>query len=331
VDRVQRLNDRIEAGIRGSRTMNLVELVQAMADAATVDLRGDKIVPLFLDVIGSAGGSELSNATALLDAWNAAGAHRRDQNGDGQYEHEAAIALMDAWWPHAVEAVFGGALGDAFDDIPYTLDDRVDADHNGSSFNDGFYGHVSKDLRSLLGLPVDAPFSRQYCGAGNTGQCRTDLLESLDLAIDDLQTTYGSRDPSTWDDEEADDFIEFTAVGVAGTDPIPWQDRPTFQQVLEFEGRCRGGNLPKNARHIVGSRGKDRLRGRSGVDVICGLGGRDRLSGLGGRDILIGGGGKDLLRGGGGKDRLIGGAGKDRCVGGPGKDKSRRCERGPDG
>jgi acyl-homoserine lactone acylase PvdQ len=339
VDRVHRLNDRIEAGIKGNRTMNLMELVQAMADAATVDLRGDKIVPLLLEVIGNPGNAELSNAAALLDAWNAAGAHRRDENGDGQYEHEAAIALMDAWWPLAVEAVFGGALGTAFDDIPYTLDDRVDADHNGSSFNDGFYGHVSKDLRSLLGKPVDAPFSRRYCGDGDLGACREDLLDSLQGALDalgrptdaDPPGKYGSYDPADWNEEEAEDYIHFTTVGVVGQDPIPWQDRPTFQQVLEFEGRCKGPKLPKNARHIVGSRGKDTLRGRKGVDVICGLGGRDKLKGLGGKDVLLGGGGKDKLRGGGGRDRLVGGPGKDHCAGGGGKDRARRCERGPDG
>jgi hypothetical protein len=30
------------------------------------------------------------------------------------------------------------------------------------------------------------------------------------------------------------DQIQFSTVGVIGQPPIPWQNRPTFQQVIEF-------------------------------------------------------------------------------------------------
>ena len=39
---------------------------------------------------------------ALLDAWQRSGAQRLDANGDNVYDHSAAVALMDAWWPRAV-------------------------------------------------------------------------------------------------------------------------------------------------------------------------------------------------------------------------------------
>ena len=33
------------------------------------------------------------------------------------------------------------------------------------------------------------------------------------------------------------DQIEFTTAGAVATPPIPWQDRPTFQQIVAVEGR----------------------------------------------------------------------------------------------
>jgi hypothetical protein len=89
---------------------------------------------------------------------------------------------------------------------------------------------------------------------------------------------------------------------------------------------------------IVGTDGRDRLKGTRKKDVICGLGGRDKLIGKRGKDRIYGGKGRDKLNGGpqndrlrgqGGKDRLRGAGGKkDRCSGGPGKDRGKSCERG---
>lgn len=71
---------------------------------------------------------------------------------------------------------------------------------------------------------------------------------------------------------------------------------------------------------IVGTPGKDRLKGTRKRDVIAGLGGNDVIKGLGGNDIICGGPGKDRLIGGPGKDTLIGGPGSDTLIGGPGND-----------
>lgn len=86
---------------------------------------------------------------------------------------------------------------------------------------------------------------------------------------------------------------------------------------------------------IVGTAGKDRLKGTKRRDVIAGLGGNDVIKGLGGNDILCGGAGNDKLIGGPGNDTLIGQAGSDTLLGGPGKDKlsggkgKDRCLGGP--
>ncbi len=81
---------------------------------------------------------------------------------------------------------------------------------------------------------------------------------------------------------------------------------------------------------IVGTSGRDVLRGKAGRDVICGLAGNDVLIGNGGDDVLDGGAGNDQLQGNAGKDALYGslgndlltgGAGNDLLVGGPGRDR----------
>jgi CSLREA domain-containing protein len=104
----------------------------------------------------------------------------------------------------------------------------------------------------------------------------------------------------------------------------------TVPDVGAYERAVCGGAVV----NIVGSAGKDKLKGKKGKDGILGLGGKDVLSGGKGKDGLCGGAGKDTLRGGPGKDRLvgaggrdllIGGGGKDRCQGGPGRDTQRAC------
>ena len=72
---------------------------------------------------------------------------------------------------------------------------------------------------------------------------------------------------------------------------------------------------------IVGTTGRDLLRGTRRADVIAALGGNDRVEGLRGNDVVCGGRGNDRLIGGRGRDRLIGGRGRDTCLGGPGRDR----------
>jgi Ca2+-binding RTX toxin-like protein len=92
---------------------------------------------------------------------------------------------------------------------------------------------------------------------------------------------------------------------------------------------------------IVGTAGRDRIRGTNGRDVIVALGGKDKISGRGGNDLICagngddkvdaGGGddvvfgesGRDHLRGGNGDDRLDGGDGEDKLRGGGGNDRAR--------
>ena len=88
------------------------------------------------------------------------GAHRRDLDGDGSYEFDKAVVLMDAWWPLAVQAQFGPALGqETFDALEnmIPLGAPVGPIRPRPDFFDGWYGYASKDLRALLGPSRAAP------------------------------------------------------------------------------------------------------------------------------------------------------------------------------
>ena len=233
--RVQPLSDRISADSSITQT----ELVQYMEDAGTVDLRGDKLVPVIAQLLGSStGDANADTGLALLTAWKAAGAHRRDISPrDGVYEHHGAVALMDYWWTPLTDTVFdtlGAAVRNA---MPLGRHDAPGA--VGSSFIAGWYGIVHKDLRGVLaGTPV-APFSRLYCGNGVLADCRTAVKNSLSAAVVGLIAQYGSN-PDNWQRPgstltvEANDRIRMSAAGTASVPDMDWVNRPTFQQAVEY-------------------------------------------------------------------------------------------------
>ena len=233
VHRVDPLDEGILAFKRAGEKIGLADLVNIMGSAATVDLRGTEVLPWMLKAMGKPKDERLGGAYDLLKEWIESGAHRRDKDGDGVYDHAPAVALMDAWWGPSLEAIFKPVLGNAYDAIPFGDHDAPRA--QGSAFQNGLYGHVQKDLRTVLGKRVRGTFSRGYCGAGKLKVCRAALLASFDAAVKALEDEFGA-DPATWEADEAGDSIQFTAVGLTEQEPMPWQNRPTFQQVLEFEG-----------------------------------------------------------------------------------------------
>lgn len=239
------LDDRITAGIAGNAKMTKVELVQAMADAATVDLRGDAVLPFALELIGTAptGDAAVDAAVAKLRTWAAGGAHRIARQGEVVYTEAAAIQLMDAWWPRWVKAEFAG-LGDPL----YTaltnvlpVDDRPG--HVGSAFQSGWYGYVSKDLRAVLGRPVQGGFPTSYCGGGNRAACRQVLIDTLKQATTvPAAELYPADGTCAAGDQYCHDQIIHQPVGGITQDRTHWLNRPTYQQVIEFPAR-RGNNI----------------------------------------------------------------------------------------
>ena len=83
VYRSQMLDQEIEARIGGAVKIDLPGLVEAMGEAATTDLRAEKVLPLALRVIGRPAEPRMADAVAKLRAWVADGSHRRDRDGPG--------------------------------------------------------------------------------------------------------------------------------------------------------------------------------------------------------------------------------------------------------
>jgi acyl-homoserine lactone acylase PvdQ len=223
---------------RGGGKIDLTALTRAVNQAATTDLRGDEDLKWMLRVIGKAPAADARFLKILRD-WRASGSQRLDGDGDNLYDHGTAVALMDAWWPHAVRAQFEPALGKA-------LFDRVVGDVLSlGSFDDwGWATHVQKDLRNVLRRKMKGRYSRIYCGgpARKTARkkCRAILLSTLRVAVGEAGAKYGSTDPAQWKVpatcEKASpaicDQIVPTTAGAIDTPPFPWQNRGTYHQVV---------------------------------------------------------------------------------------------------
>jgi acyl-homoserine lactone acylase PvdQ len=238
--RSETLDERIRPLIRGRGKASLVELVKAMEGAATVDLRGHTVLPFALRVMRSKpiGNPALRGAVRRLAAWAKSGAHRRDANRDGSYEHAEAIRLMDVWFEPLMRAEFEPTLGRRlFGELERIslLDDRPNL-HLGSAYNGGWYAYANKDLRTILGLPVRGRYSRVYCGRGRLGACRAALLRSLESVLG--INPYGENSGcGVGDDQMCFDAIHFRSTGGISQPDIAWQNRPTFQQVVQVKRR----------------------------------------------------------------------------------------------
>ncbi|HMC69044.1 MAG TPA: hypothetical protein VKJ07_07820, partial [Mycobacteriales bacterium] len=236
VHRVNLLVERIKALFsRGKVTRS--GLVGAMIDAATVDLRAEKLLPLALDVVGN--DKRDAAAVKLLRTWVHDGAHRVDRKRTGHYGDQAAIALFDTWWDDNGNGDGGLAkdtmrpvLKDLVDRVPDRLDDHPRQGLGSSWDSVAWYGYVSKTLRRVLGQRVVGPYSTAYCGSLRS--CRAALQASLHAAVQRALAAQNvaSVDKLTYD-KSLDDIAPVTA-GIVGTRSLDWQNRPTFQQVINF-------------------------------------------------------------------------------------------------
>lgn len=101
------LDDRVRARIAGGKKVTRPQLVEAMMDGGTVDVRAAYLLPSLLTLLGTPSDPQDARAVALLRAWLDDGAHRVDKARRGSYLHQGAIALFDAWWDPAGAGVTG--------------------------------------------------------------------------------------------------------------------------------------------------------------------------------------------------------------------------------
>lgn len=242
--RVTLLKQRLEKLI-ATKNKKIVpaDVVNAMGDAGTVDLRAEQILPLLLRVMTGASAPADDRLLAMrekLKIWVKDGGHRKDTNGDGAYEDGGAIAVLDAWWRPLTDAMFGSAVGTPFEALKLVVDDSPQ-DHKGSAFDNGSYSAVLQDLRVILGDKTTGGWHTAYCGRtasapASFATCRTALWSSLAQAADTLTTQFSSPDPARWVRSPVDDEIRFDPL-LAKVLPMHWINRPTFQQVVQLQSR----------------------------------------------------------------------------------------------
>jgi hypothetical protein len=79
-----------------------------------------------------------------------------------------------------------------------------------------------------------------YCGRGSLSRCRSALLASLRQALKvDPSKLYADKvcaDAGRAGDQACFDSIYFRPLGAITQPLLPWQNRPTFQQVVSVEG-----------------------------------------------------------------------------------------------
>src|SRR5439155_4105969 len=236
VFRNQMLVTRIQSAIAAG-PIDRADLVSAMEDAGTCDLRGQEDLPLLRQLLGpTAPGGADPRAQEMRDrlaAWVTTQTHRRDFDHDGSYDDPEAPAIIDAWWTRLSHAMFDANSGNAIQNLGLELDDGNRRNHIGDAFDDSFYGQPNKDLRQVLGLSVTDPWSRTYCGNGVLADCRTALWNAMSQAAADLQAEFSSANVADWKRLVTDEDVRHTTVGVTGVPAIHWINRPTFQQVVQ--------------------------------------------------------------------------------------------------
>ncbi|GGS71693.1 penicillin acylase family protein [Streptomyces cinerochromogenes] len=246
VHRGNLLDDRVKKLVAAGGVTR-AELVRAMADAGLADLRAEDVLPRLLKVITSSPVTDSTAAAAVgkLQAWVTAGAKRTETSaGSRKYADADAVRILDAWWPLLVRAEFEPGLGsDLYTAFTSNLpvDEAPSAGHGptgshaGSSFQYGWWSYVDKDVRAVLGEPVRGGLARTYCGGGSLTACRDTLISTLkDAAGRTAAQVYPGDDQCAAGDQWCADSIVQRTLGGIKHGRISWQNRPTFQQVVEY-------------------------------------------------------------------------------------------------
>ena len=203
--------------------------VSIMNGAATQDLRGVKVWPTIKQVLADtpAPTALAGETAALISKWveegsSQFGLHRASAHG---------AAAMDAVWTPIAEAVLAPTLGSLIPEFESINGTDNPPNSSGSSFGGGWYGYVYKDLRTLLGDPVEGAYSRSYCGSGSLTACSQSLWAAIQRAARRRRREQGSN-PDKW--RAPDVRIQFLPGLLPYT--MRWTNRSTFQQVIEFTG-----------------------------------------------------------------------------------------------
>ena len=228
-------------GIARSEKHTLADVVSAMNNAATQDLRV---------VAGVAGRSRRCSRPAPAPSPRAAqarelarglarrrAASRLDRDLDGKIDDPGA-AIMDAAWPPLADAVMTPGARRARRRASPQLDIRATT-------------RRARRLvvhRRLVRLrrqgppdaarrPVKAPFSTRYCGGGDLAACRDGALGGARRGRRRRSRRRRAPTPPRGAPTRPKERIGFS-TGII-PDTMRWTNRPTFQQVMTFTGHRR--------------------------------------------------------------------------------------------
>ncbi|HXC79208.1 MAG TPA: penicillin acylase family protein, partial [Candidatus Acidoferrum sp.] len=268
VQRVQSIEQAIfsQLSAHGGK-IQLANLVSAMEEAAVTDLDGRQVLPQLLAFVQSHGGAPSTGVGEMLqqlESWSGAGTLRlKAASTSNQYQDAAAVATMDELEPRLVRALFdpifaaGGvdtydgtsSSYSAFSQQPLVATPNSGGAKQGDAYGAGFEGYVQKLLDQLNGVPVEQPFSSavtsSVCGTQGMSSCQA----AIDKALEDTFTALvgvngGSTDVAAWTADTATatagvsmpvfDSISSQVIGIVGPPEFDWQNRPTFQQAIEF-------------------------------------------------------------------------------------------------
>ena len=228
----------LEAGIAKQPKHDLASVTAAMNAAATQDLRSFALTPTLSTLLrgGGAPSARALRMLELLENWQAGGSSRLDREPDGFMDAGGAPAIMDAFYPHLVDAVLGPVLGPQLAELK-SLEGTDNAPRTG--FTGGGINYVDKDLRTLLGTRFKSPYATRFCGRGDVNACRTAVWAALEATGVELAARQGTADPNVWRSDALPERIKFLPGLLPTT--IRYTNRPSgIQQVISFGGHRAG-------------------------------------------------------------------------------------------
>lgn len=260
------LVSQLKAQFHAHTKLTRANVVTAMESAASQDLDGVSVVSRLLTYLK--GRTEPAGVRAMikiLQAWVSSGAHRLKQRAaDTQYGHAAAVAIADELIPNLIRALYdpilaaggigstgstGGATSPSYKVLPMQFVNTPNSGgaHLGSAYDGGYEGYLVATLQQLLGQhPRDgftSVITKHEC-KGGPSSCHSSIDTALKKTYNALVTANGTTAVSSWTASSASkaanqtmpvyDAIQFRALGVVGQPAIDWQNRPTFQQVIQY-------------------------------------------------------------------------------------------------
>lgn len=226
--RVKLQVEKLKELFRGGDKAALSDLVNVLREVATSDGNAVILGPRMLKLAGSPSG-RARDALSSVAEWIDNGGHRVDVDRDDKQDFGTAVAMWDTWYDKLVHAIFDDELKGAYGlTIPISDDART---NNGSAY----YSSLSNHLWNLFG-PTRKDLSRNYCDDARTSRfesCARQVRSTLSKTVLALTRRFGSN-LAKW--RWPADYIEFEEVGGLSVDPIPWQNRGTYNQAIEVTG-----------------------------------------------------------------------------------------------